>query len=264
MNTSSHTSTRLSSPWQAFTLVELLVVIAVIIVLVGIGLTVGNSVVRGNEINRTKTTLANALQVATEYEIGVGPVVNHLASVKSPVDWTNDNNNPPKPYNSPTGAAGASYDLDDPATGSMVVMQQDFQDNSIERFVWTTRRVSKLAKLYATFRDEVLRDIDPVQGSEGYLDLVDAWGRKLVYAAYVRAPDPTINDVSDDFLPLHDAYFFASAGPDGKWGHANPDALTNAQADLYKIGSETSEQTRLRLREEAGDNVYTDDTLQVR
>ena len=303
MNTSSHTSTRVSNPsllgrgrgrgsegtvthgerLEAFTLVELLVVIAVIIVLVGIGLTVGNSVVRGNEINRTKTTLANALQVATEYDVKVGQIVNHLAS-----RYPGTAGNPPQDpapvkdwqdlyaFNSPVGAAGngkikidrnSRADAPPNAMGSDEEARQgDIARYSVERFVWVTRRVASLEKLYATFRPETLKNSDD---DPGFLEIQDAWGSKLIYAAYVK--DDTaypssygsgVGDPADDFLPKSDTYFFASAGPDKKWGHANPENAPNLTP--YKLAGETNEQAIRRLREEAGDNVYSDDTLQVR
>ena len=256
---------------RAFTLIELMVAIAIIVILTAIGLTVGNNLVRSNEINRTRTIMANAMQIATEYEVTIGPVPNHLASVETPIDWTNDGGNPPKQFNSPAGlpdaASNKSYDLDD-VTGTQQQKEADLWKNSIERFVWATQRVGALKKFYATFRPESLKDTDPVSSGKGYLEILDAWNRKLIYVTYVRIPDNANNasvpdDTSDDFLPKRETYYFASAGPDGKWGHASPDDPSVNIAD-YKQGSETPAETKSRLREESGDNVYSIDSLEVR
>jgi prepilin-type N-terminal cleavage/methylation domain-containing protein len=272
---------------RAFTLIELMVVIAIIIILASIGLTVGTSLTRSNEINRTRTIMANAMQIATEYEVSVnGRVVNHLASRWPPNGLGGDPHSPTtdwrtnKDYNFPAGATGNS----DRLRGNANNLDQDdplgVQQRSIARFVWVTRRVKALETLYATFRPEALDRVIEGTGmtsgqTNGYLGILDAWRRPLVYAAFVLHDydndGNTYNDTmgdndddADDFLPRNDSYFFASAGPDGKWGHANADNISASELNQYKLPMESDPNARRRLREEASDNIYSLDALEVR
>lgn len=82
----------------------------------------------------------------------------------------------------------------------------------IGRFVWHVKQYSVTRKmLMGLGKDAVGTTDDPTV-------ITDAWGEKLYYAAKVE-PDEFADD---DFLPRYHTAFFASAGPDGKWGKHDP------------------------------------------
>ncbi|MCE9591889.1 MAG: type II secretion system GspH family protein [Planctomycetes bacterium] len=74
-------------------------------------------------------------------------------------------------------------------------------------------------------------DCLPLQGAaavmvvDGMLEPRDAWGTKIVYAAYVFYPEPGGDfETTDDFLPKRSTPFFVSAGPDRDFGDVGPNA----------------------------------------
>lgn len=249
---------------NAFTLIELLVVISIITVLAAIGLTVGTGLVRSNEIRRTKAILANCEQVRAEYEVTTQQVINHWG--KAAFDWSDPLAMKEKnaTYGVGAGAGGVTVSTNtsaalqrDSQVDTTADRQADFQRKAGSRFVYATMRLSALRKLYATFTPQTLVDKD----GDGFVDLLDVWGNKIVYVAFVRDDKPVsqaqplpplpfqIGNLivapdehdSDDFMPKSTAPYFASAGPDGKWG--------NGLGDTQQI-------------EDASDNIYSTEVLQ--
>lgn len=195
-----------------FTLIEIIVVVAIIMVLLGIGIAYGPGMLAPNEEAATRTTLKNLSLIADENKLLGAPTVNHRLSVKTPYDWTDD-----KLHNAwnETGTADGRLD------GTI-------KEDSIERFVWGTMR-GAAKEMYGSFADNVMTDTDggsDLNGDgnaqeDGFWEIRDAWGNKIVYVTYVRHDDGHTNDGDDDyddFLPVRSYPFFASAGPDGKWG----------------------------------------------
>ena len=75
---------------------------------------------------------------------------------------------------------------------------------------------------------------------DGFLELVDGWGNKIAYAAYVKRDD---DFTDDDFFPSSNRPLFMSAGPDGKFGSFAPQnqaddaAKDNLRSDQLKAGT---------------------------
>ena len=103
---------------------------------------------------------------------------------------------------------------------------------SAERFVWAALQVESSAKIIRSVEKDALQDTG---NTAGMLDLLDGWGNPIRYAAFVSQTDTV---TWDDNLPLRGTEsrpdpFFASAGPDGKWGDASQgtnNAVPNADA----------------------------------
>jgi type II secretory pathway pseudopilin PulG len=211
----------------AFTLVEMLVVIAVIVLLIGIGLGVIASVTGKGEEQATKMVMESAEAINTEYYSLTGTVLNHLGD--TPLNWSvalTEN----EPFNNNTKKSRITTDVDK-GTDSDIV-----KDASIERFIWATYKIRDIRENMYRFDKLYFND----NSANGFMELRDGWDTKLIYVSGVSHDD---SEKGDDFLPIHDKPFFASAGPDGQWGDAQEtDTTKNGYKyrldNVYSFGSD--------------------------
>ncbi len=222
MNTSA--TTRYVSPTRAarelrrgFSLVELMVVTAIIIIMVSILLSVTASPAADRH---TQMILSTAHAVATEYRLQTSVVVNHAST--TPFDWSTA-----KTKNA-NGASGTGM-----LNGTVAV-------SASERFVWAVNQLPATEQMLRNLGTEVLTDSDGtgVTG-EGFLELVDGWGRKLIYVSGVDHGDSVTDD---DYLPEYPKPYFVSAGADGQWGDvqaaSGSAALAQTEDNLYSFDLE--------------------------
>ncbi|MCC7408025.1 MAG: prepilin-type N-terminal cleavage/methylation domain-containing protein [Phycisphaeraceae bacterium] len=286
---------------RGFTLVEILVVVAIIAVLLSLGVGAGMKMAASNRLRSTKLLLSKLQAINTQYELLTKQKVNHSAVIKRPFLWdgpeadvvkafgtywslfADDPGNPPakvkldKEYgldgtltgNPRSAESGSSQPWEDTqALHNTPTLDGNDRANlarhaSIERWVWAMLQVPQTRQMIQTLSTEELKDTD----SDGFLEVVDAWGRPLAYAAYVLH-GPAGNDIieMDQFLrqaggPFRDAQeavtatakwrpFFASAGPDGYWGSVYKNYTPTVQVDANDNG----------VADTAEDNLYSYDT----
>ncbi len=231
----------------AFTLIEVMIVIVVIVMLLAISFGVGNAVMETMKTSSTRQLMRTAGTILTDYEDRAETKIYHNSYSPGPIvfDWTID-----KSFNvsSPSGSGTLNIEGDaDPELAMKI--------RSIERFVWVTYKIPAIRKgvyggideqFFMDNKDENLGQVVEANGVDNFLELRDAWGNKLIYAAYVYRnegailgidPDGT-NRPFDDFLPEHTEPFFASAGPDGEWGNSNeltgtPEEIRQSKDNIY-------------------------------
>jgi type II secretory pathway pseudopilin PulG len=152
-----------------------LVVIAVILLLVGLVAiplaSRGRQSAAEHETTMVLKTLSGAL---TELYILRRSQVAHYSTPQ--LDWSDA-----QAYNAPTSpVTPQSFDeaWEWPATAPARVIDQP--SDSIERFLWVAMQTPASAQLIRPLSDRFLRDRD----GDGYLEVRDAWGHKLRYAAY--------------------------------------------------------------------------------
>lgn len=204
---------------RAFTLVELLIVVAIIALLVGISLPALSSVYRNNAIQSTQSVLQQLDVVAERYEQQTGRILRVFPNDAGFFDWSEA-----KTPNAP----GEPDDEDR-------VIPGDFREASIERFVWATYRIPDIRRgVYGSIDETYLQDAD----EDGFLGVIDAWGTPVIYK---YDPNDDIDGGGDygddDFLPESREPYFASAGPDRRWGDVTGNATEQEQAEdnLYSI-----------------------------
>lgn len=217
-------------PHTGFTIIELLVVIAIIAVIAGL-LLGGVSIVKESaKESQAQTVLTNLMGNAGMYETKAGPssVIPHLDRTPCPGHITSDSIyhwEQPKLRNASgtTGSVVITADYgnveneENPSYSSG--QDNDFymrQANVyIERFIWAANQVPQI------------RDNLPALGSaftdtdnDGFMEVIDPWGNPIAYADSVTHNDDPSCPVEqqDNFLPVHNTPFFASAGKDQKWG----------------------------------------------
>ena len=198
---------------RGFSLVEILVVIAIMGILVGL-VVVGATQLRGNaDISRARTMLGGLSGAATEYEVATGKPVLHMGNL--PIDWSS-----PRPMNVP-----GSNDQD-VIQGDGDTPEEREANLWIERFVSATYQMPTTRGAIDRAGSEFVVDED----GDGFLEVRDPWGNNIAYLAYSAGGR----------LPRHDSPFFASAGPDGRWGDIGPDGEPNADAadNLYSFDIE--------------------------
>jgi hypothetical protein len=139
--------------------------------------------------NINRSTIHMAKGLSTEYRAQFGYAINHDPSALSPIDWTI-----PKTMNAP-GAVGSGIPND-----------------SIEKFVWAVWQVEELRD---RLQSKALSDVVVDSDGDGFLELVDGWGNKIEYAAYVNRGDAY---TADDHLPAIQTPIFLSPGADGLLG----------------------------------------------
>lgn len=192
----------------AFSMVELLVVIAILSLLAGMIIAAGAKMRSAADGQLTRMTLERGLTLHAQLNIDLEQPVNHLSDISEPFDWSK-----PKAHNA-TDATGSS--------------RIDGQYAYIERFIWAAWNNPDTAQSLPSL-GEALKDTD----GNGFLELVDAWGRPLSYAAFVDHGD---SYGQDDFLPAYPTAFFASAGEDGDFGNDETDPDSEVMEDnLYSF-----------------------------
>lgn len=220
---------------RGFTLVEVMVVVLIIVILMGLALGVGSAVRNMGKKQLTRAALDNAVAVADDFRVRTGRNVPHFVVDEDEaqrygvmrIDWDEE-----RSCNAP-GFEGDDGEIDDYADD---IPERDggsepppytvddneepadkkfIMDRSIERFIWATSQVPAIRQqLNSSLPDGLLVDEDEPEPN-GFLELRDAWGTKIIYVAFVNYED----DIeSDDFLPARQNAYFASAGPDGLWG----------------------------------------------
>jgi prepilin-type N-terminal cleavage/methylation domain-containing protein len=199
---------------QAFTIVEMLVVIMILAILISLGVGAGISFRRDARLKQVKAVLDTCRAAATEYQTVTGMTINHSA-----FDPANAGSTDVGPFN------WWQFAQDKPVLKPLDEKQEeDDQPDSkpsyvyIERFVWAASQVPSVKKILEG--RAFLADTD----GDGFQELVDPFGQPLAYAAFVshRRPDGTGGDEIkfDDYLPESRQPYFGSAGMDGKWGKA--------------------------------------------
>jgi prepilin-type N-terminal cleavage/methylation domain-containing protein len=188
----------------AFTIVELLVVISIILIVLSIGVVVTRKINEQAVSKAAMLVLTSARAAASDYQAQVNNIVNHLDSTTDPFDWSKD-----RASNTPLGGIK-------PIKYPEAANDADLKDRqarlSIKRFCWAATQVPTAKKTLQAIGTQkyFVPEIE-------FMVLLDPWGKPLAYAAYVSYAD-TGAATADDFLPEQTAPFFASAGPDGKWG----------------------------------------------
>lgn len=208
-----------------FSLTELLVVTVVILLVVGLLFTGTLNSAGGHQ---TRMLLAGAKGVADSYRVESTQAVNHVGT--TPFDWSAS-----LAKNAPgeTGSAviaGVTDPTDVNPHNYHTNAEEKFYDAAGERFAWAASQMRSTAVMLPSLGDQTYGDFD----GNGFMELVDGWGRKMIYVAFVDHDDG--NSV-DDFLPERPWPYFASAGPDGKWGDVQAadgsEALERSQDNLY-------------------------------
>jgi prepilin-type N-terminal cleavage/methylation domain-containing protein len=202
---------------RGFTIIELLVVIAIIAVIAGL-LLGGISIVKENaKESQAQTVLTNLMGNAGMYETKTTKPIGHLTD--NIMKWGGGGwlmNAPGR--DKQQGAITADYiNIENEENPSYDLLSEDnnyYMERAnlfIERFIWAANQVPQI------------RDNLPALGSafedtdnDGFMEVIDPWGNPVAYANGVKHTPGT--DEDDDFLPLHDSPFFASAGKDQKWG----------------------------------------------
>lgn len=242
---------------SGFTLIELLVVIAIIAVISG--LIIGGAAVlkEGAKESHARTVLASLMGHAGQFEaqFATAGVVEHLQVYDRTYFWGDPQHlkrQNAEGFNSNVDITGSDVAGDD--NGDYTYSNGDTNDEYmeranlyIERFIWAAYQMPvireglpSLGALFGDFDNDGLGD--------GFLEVVDPWGNPIAYASNVKHPTPntltsTNNATDDDFLPLHNNPFFASAGKDQRWGRPrvhgefsnDPDWQTYKDSDDYRF-----------------------------
>lgn len=186
-----------------FSLMEIIVVVVILAAMVAIAVPAMNKVLAAGDVGRTRAMLNSLTGAADEYELQTGAMVNHM---DPGLTVGGDNDNTIGYFIRQSGQIEACLNLMKAAAG-----QGNFD---------APRDAADIAG----------EDIDDMA-------ILDAWDNKIRYAARVSHED---GFTDDDYLPPHPRPFFASAGPDGRWGTVTIDNDGHVVPD-----------------EDAADNVYS-------
>ncbi|MEM9881361.1 MAG: prepilin-type N-terminal cleavage/methylation domain-containing protein [Planctomycetota bacterium] len=200
-----------------FSLIEILVVISIITLLVGISFPVALRMLGSASVPKARAML-NALGAATaEFRTETGGVPDHT----------------------------------DTSTG-VVVSNDNTADTTIGLFLSRAMQVESSNKMARAAAGDKAFTANPggldtaaaanlmnngaltnAQKLEAWA-IVDPWDNRIRYAASVSHSDAFRDD---DYLPPHPNAFFASAGPDGRWGTHDADGTPDADAEdnLYSF-----------------------------
>lgn len=160
----------------AFTLIEMLVVIAIIVILLGIGMAVGPAVLGKGDEMRTRATLQAAQVLLDQYLDVTG---------QSAADA----------FNGVSSGDGVSH------------------------LITKAKTIKKLEKLFSAFDEQTLRK----DGTKYVLS--DGWDNPI-HLKWADGKEPSGGDLPDEDQP-----YFASAGPDGKWGKVNGSTTEKQQLE---------------------------------
>jgi len=212
---------------HAFSLVELIVAMAIVLVLFGFIGAAAMKVRESARIAQTRTTLAVLRGISDEYLVTTKLKIPHLDGIRiSEGAYVNVNWGSAKARNAP----GSS--------GNGII------DDTDERFAWQVLQHPATGDLLRkSLPDDQFLDLD----GDGFMEILDPWQNQIYYAVAVIHDDNYDNDKSDnegtldddDFLPEYEGVHFASAGPDGLWGDAsNPSALDNNSNGVHDHGED--------------------------
>jgi prepilin-type N-terminal cleavage/methylation domain-containing protein len=207
---------------RGFTLIEMMIVIAIIVLLAGLTLGISNKVLRGSEIRKTKDAITLLDIAILEWETEMGRSMT-FASVGTAVGDTYDIEN--------DGILGIPA-FNASVSQSEMAEAMDFRAEELwEILIELEASKNILAKIHPDLIEE------DVHGAR----VVDAWGSPigivfpcgsfkgsdLISLAEDASGDLTVRDQAEDGLGscLNKQPYFVSAGPDGQWGYryqANP------------------------------------------
>lgn len=172
-----------------FSLVELLVTIAIIVLLISIGAVVATKLVAQARLTEARTMLEALKGVNEEYKALQGQTIN--VSGTTPINWAL--------------VAGS---------GKM---------SSVERFVYICKQNATLdTMLMSAIRNEneaVFKDRFQDSDRNSFTDIRDRWFTQIEYrkSNNGKGSGPS-TAVANSKLPISRNPFFASAGPDREWG----------------------------------------------
>lgn len=218
MKTTLFKTHRLHKYDRGYTLIEILVVAALIIVLMGILVGVGRKMNLSAKRSHSKMILNICKSAADTYEAKLRPIL-HLESTSS----------------LPTGKTADDYIfISNWKTNNFKKNAPDTIGNGkltsrIELFVYKALKYEPSAKILKTLNQKQLRDSD----NNGFLEVCDGFDNMIDYTAFVDHSD---SNGDDDFLPEYPHTFFASPGINGKWGNAETASDSNEIKDnLYSF-----------------------------
>jgi hypothetical protein len=197
------------------------VIIAIIGILASITAVVGFKLKDNGKVAKTRTALAALQGLATEYEASTQTKVNTAGD--TPFDWS-------QPV-----TKNARNEDGTLASGSATITE------SISQFFYAANQVPGINANLVSVGKDLIQGLGGTSGATsptGFIRVVDAWGNAIVYS-------DGANPVTEaPFIPTHNRPFFASAGPDGKWGDsADSSQLTD---NLYSFEIDQSEGARRR------------------
>ena len=189
---------RRPSRQAGWNLIELMVVVSIITILLAILI---NTAVEGKgPIEQTKVTLRGLHAVATEYEVATTLKIDHFT---------------------PATLATA------PVTNT---------PSSMHRFCFAVWKLDKTRSMMRTLGKDA---VAPGANDVAPLTVSDAWGKAIRYysgsGANLHIEGGTLSTLLAAGMPTSKDAYFASAGPDGKWGtvDANNVPNTDAKDNLY-------------------------------
>jgi prepilin-type N-terminal cleavage/methylation domain-containing protein len=213
--TSLNTTTR--RPGPGFTVIELLVVIAIIAVISALVIGGAAALRDGAKESQARTILASLMGHAGQFEsqFATAGVIEHLQVNDRTYFWGNTKRQNAEGFTGNALITGSDVAGDE--NGNDPTNDADMANANlyIERFIWAAYQMpvirENLPSLGAAFGD-----FDNGGLGDGFLEVVDPWGNPIAYASRVEHLIGV--NVEDDFLPIHDNPFFASAGKDQRWG----------------------------------------------
>ena len=207
---------RIARHARGYTLIEILVVAALIIVLMGILVGAGRKMQLAAKRSHTKTILNVCKSAAVAYETKFKPILH-----ADPDQFTNN----------PSTIAGMKLDYATKEWDNKKFKKNapnesgtDYIDDHIERFVYLALKYETSKKILKTLNQKHLIDRD----GDGFLEVCDGFDNMIDYAAFVshqddykgtyKEPKDLTKTQGDDALPIHKTSFFTSAGIDGLMG----------------------------------------------
>ena len=185
---------------RGFSLIEILVVIAIIALLAGISIGVGRRMKQSAQVSNTKIILNVCKSASDAYTTKFKPVLHFNGSLEKQIisQYIYEDN-----WNKNKCAKNADEFRNKPVEYGAI-------DDHIERFVYKAMKYETSRKILKTLQKGQLADLD----GDGFLEVRDAFGNMIDYAAFVSHQD---NYTGDDSLPIHRNSYFASSGRDSQW-----------------------------------------------
>lgn len=211
-----------------FTLAETLVAISIVVLLVGILIGAAITLRDTADDSHARTQLGGLIGVSAEYETASTMAINHDSDLI--FNWAQ-----PKIINAPNPPAisiGDTAVIQGTPTGPDVSIEESNANLFSERFVWAAYQLPATREALERLGEGMLVDLD----EDGFLEMRDPWGNNIAYAVFSTHGA----FAEDDFLPQNLNPFFASAGPDGKWGASKTKSElgSNAAWESYRQTSD--------------------------